>query len=372
MTPLQAATHADPYAYYAALRRNDELSFDAELGLWIASSARTVEAVLTHPDCLVRPSHEPVPAAIANGAAGQVFARLMRMNEGAAHQCPRAVVEPALARLDAVHIARVVSQVSRRLHSLDEWMFTLPVAVVGSLLGVPGERLHRVAALTRDFVACLSPLSSQAHLRAADAGAVHLGQLFGAVLEQTGLLKQLLHGEWGDPNALTPNLIGLLSQTCEASAGLIGNTLVTLARRPDLLAHIQRMPALVPALVEEVARYDSPVQNTRRFAAGPCSIGNRFLEKGDTVLVLLAAANRDPDANPDPDSILLERPGRRLFSFGVGKHHCPGQALALNIASQALRELLRQPSVWADARQCGYWPSLNGRIPRFECAGLYP
>ncbi|MGR2707142.1 cytochrome P450 [Pseudomonas sp. IB20] len=366
MTPLQAATHADPYAYYAALRRNDELLFDADLGLWIASSAKAVEAVLTHPDCRVRPSHEPVPAAIANGAAGQVFARLMRMNEGVAHQCPRAAVEPALARLDALHIAGVVRQLSACMHSLDDWMFTLPVSVVAYLLGVPGERLSTVAGLTRDFVACLSPLSREAQLRDADAAAAHLGQMFSGVLEQTGLLKPLLEGDWGNPDALTPNLIGLLSQTCEASAGLIGNTLVTLVRRPDLLEHIQRVPALVTALVEEVARYDSPVQNTRRFVAGRCSIGKRSLGKGDTVLVLLAAANRDPEANPDPDSFLLQRPHRRLFSFGVGRHQCPGQKLALAIASQALQELLRQPSVWANACQYGYWPSLNGRIPRFQ------
>lgn len=85
MTPLEAATHADPYDYYSRLRRTGGLLFDAELGLWVASTAEVVAAVLAHPDCRVRPHHEPVPAAIAQGAAGQVFARLMRMNEGTAH-----------------------------------------------------------------------------------------------------------------------------------------------------------------------------------------------------------------------------------------------------------------------------------------------
>lgn len=366
MTPLQAATHADPYAYYASLRRNAQLGFDASLGLWVASTAKAVEAVLMHPDCRVRPSHEPVPAAIASGAAGQVFSKLMRMNEGVAHQCPRAVVEPALATVDAQRIAGVVKQLGACMHNLDDWMFTLPVAVVGSLLGVPGDRLSSVADQTRTFVACLSPLSSTTQLRYADAAAVYLRQMVSGGLEQTDLLKTLIGGAWADPDALTANLIGLLSQTCEATAGLIGNTLVALARRPDLLEYLQRVPASVKALVEEVARYDSPVQNSRRFVAARCSIGHSVLEEGDTVLVLLAAANRDPKANPDPDSLVLERPHRRIFSFGAGNHQCPGQTLALAIASQALLALLRQPSVWAGAGQCGYWPSLNGRIPRFQ------
>ena len=72
MTPLEAATHADPYDYYSRLRRTGGLLFDAELGLWVASTAEVVAAVLAHKDCRGRPHHEPVPAAIAQGAAGQV------------------------------------------------------------------------------------------------------------------------------------------------------------------------------------------------------------------------------------------------------------------------------------------------------------
>lgn len=371
MTPLQAATHVDPYDYYADLRGSDELLFEADLGLWIASRAETVEAVLAHPDCRVRPLHEPVPCAIAQHAAGQVFARLMRMNDGAAQRCPRAIVAPALAGLEARAIAQTVAQLSEGTEHLDEWMFILPVSVIAQLLGVPDAHLKTVAGLTRDFVACLSPLSNEAQLRNADVAASQLGQMFAGVLEKTALLATLRKGAWADTQVLNANLIGLLSQTCEATAGLIGNTLVMLARRPDLLELIQREPSRASALVEEVARYDSPVQNTRRFVARRCTIGRSVLEPGSTVLVLLASANRDGQANPDPDSFLLERAQRRLFSFGSGAHQCPGQTLALTIATQAIVQLLlRQPTLLARASLQGYWPSLNGRIPRFQTARL--
>lgn len=371
MTPLEAATHADPYDYYAGLRRNAGLLFDADLGMWIASCARTVEAVLAHPDCRVRPLHEPVPPAIALRAAGQVFARLMRMNEGVAHRCPRAVIEPALAALDAQRIACEVEQLSTGVNHLDAWMFTLPVSVVARLLGLPGEQLPIVAGLTRDFVACLSPLSNEAQLCHADTGASQLRQMFSRVLEQTALLSSIRRGDWEDAEVMSANLIGLLSQTCEATAGLIGNTLVLLSRRPDLVERVQCEPTLAIALVQEVARYDSPVQNTRRFVARRCTIGSGVLEAGDSVLVVLASANRDSAANPQPDSFVLERPQRRLFSFGSGPHQCPGQTLALTIAAQAIVQLLRrQPALLEHACQQGYWPSLNGRIPRFNGAPL--
>ena len=363
MTPLQAATHADPYDYYAGLRRHDGLLFDASLGLWIASRATTVEAVLAHPDCRVRPLHEAVPAAIAQRAAGQVFAQLMRMNEGAAHRCPRAAVEPALAGVSAPQVAAAVQHLSGDATQLDDWMFRVPVSVIAHLLGIPVEQLKRVAELTREFVACLSPLSDEAQLRNADLGASQLRQMFSDVLEETALLAAIRSGEWVGADVLNANLIGLLSQTCEATAGLIGNTLVTLARRPDLLEQVQRTPTLAMALVEEVARYDAPVQNTRRFVAQRCTIGGQVLEGGDTILVLLASANRDGHANPDPDRFLLERPQRRTFSFGVGRHQCPGQQLALTLASQVILALLQRQPVFPVP--FSYWPSLNGRIPRF-------
>jgi len=368
MTPLEAATHNNAYEYYAGLRLNGELLFDEGLGLWIASTARTVEAVLTHPDCRVRPLHEPVPAAIAQGAAGQVFASLMRMNEGTRHRCPRAVIEPALASLATED---VVTRIGPPAADLNEFMFTLPVSAVAHWLGFPRDQLREVARMTRDFVACLSPLSSEAQLRDAHAGASRLREIFSGLLAQSGLREHILRNyeasTWEDPDALIANLIGLLSQTCEASAGLIGNTLVTLHRRPDLLELVQRTPTLTIALVEEVARYDSPVQNTRRFVGSRCTIGDRTLEAGDTVLVLLASANRDPAANPEPDRFLLERQQRRTFSFGLGRHQCAGQKIAVSIAAQAIQDLQRrQQSVLSSPCAFSYWPSLNGRIPRFH------
>lgn len=378
MTPFEAATHVDPYVYYSRLRRKGELLFDANLGLWIASGACVVEAILEHPDCWVRPAHEPIPAAIAQGVAGNIFGHLMRMNEGAQHQCPRRVIEPTLASMGKENIAGIVARVVEALgdpgDNPNEWMFTLPVSVIATLMGFTSSQLKEVAQLTRDFVACLSPLSVEAQLSKANGGAARLSQMFQALLgnddKGRGVLRHLYSeyeaSAWKDDDVLIANLIGLLSQTCEATAGLIGNTLIALQRSPDLFEGMQATPTLVAEWVAEVARYDSPVQNTRRFVAKRCMIGDSVLEAGDTILLLLASANRDPCANPDPDSFLLKRTQRRTFSFGSGRHQCPGQQLALAIASEVVLAFLhRQPASSARAYRWNYLPSLNGRIPQF-------
>ena len=378
MTPFEAATHVDPYVYYSCLRQQRELLFNADLGVWIASGAGVVEAILEHPDCLVRPLHEPIPAALAQGAAGHIFGRLMRMNEGAQHQCPRRVIEPILASMGTQNIAGLVAQVVETFEisgdNPNEWMFTLPVSVIASLIGFTSSQLKEVVPLTRDFVACLSPLSDEAQLGKAHCAAARLSQMLQALLNNddkgSGVLGRLYSdydaSAWEDDDALIANLIGLLSQTCEATPGLIGNTLIALQRNPELFEGMQATPTLAAEWVAEVARHDSPVQNTRRFVAKRCAIGDSVLEAGDTILLLLAAANRDPCANPEPDSFLLKRAQRRTFSFGSGRHKCPGQPLALAIASEVVFAFLhRQPTSPAPAYRWRYLPSLNGRIPQF-------
>ncbi len=379
MTPFEAVTQADPYVYYAGLRQQSGLLFDPHLGVWIASSANAVDAVLRHPDCRVRPLNEPVPSAIAQSAAGRVFGRLMRMNEGARHLCAKMAIEPALAAVDPQGFAGIVSRVVEGLENpdddLDELMFTLPVCVIASLIGIRSCQRREVARLTRDFVACLSPLSDDSQLGKANSAATRLSQVFSELLNNDAKASRLLSAvrnsdethAWEDRDGLIANLIGLLSQTCEATAGLIGNSLVALQRQPELVETLRATPLLAAALVAEVARFDPAVQNTRRFVAKRCTVEGRVLEAGDSVLVLLASANRDPGANPDPDSFLLNRPERRTFGFGSGRHACPGRQLAMCIAAEAMLAWLhRQPAVSAPVYRWRYRPSLNGRIPQFE------
>lgn len=379
MTPFEAATHPDPYTFYAQLRHRADLYFDSRLGCWVASGARVIQAIVQHPDLLVRPPHEPVPPAIAQRPSGQVFGKLMRMNEGPRHQCPRHGIEPALASASAADIATLVAHLfpitDSSADSLNSLMFKLPVSVLCRLLGFDDHQLDTLSALTGDFVACLSPLASELQLRSADIAATRLSQMFEVLLNDEAGHSAFLNaicpayrsGTQADRPALIANLIGLLSQTCEATAGLIGNALVALQQQPELLEAVSRTPALVPELVAEAARHDPSVQNTRRFVAKRCVIGNCTLQAADTVLVLLASANRDPAINHDPDCFLLNRPLRQNFSFGHGRHQCPGQQIALAIAAQTIAVLLQRHGT-SFIRTChwSYVPSLNGRIPRFR------
>jgi cytochrome P450 len=160
------------------------------------------------------------------------------------------------------------------------------------------------------------------------------------------------------------NGIGFLSQAYEATAGLIGNTLVTLGRhRPRRAGHTD--PDELAAIVREVVRYDPPVQNTRRFLARDATIAGQAMKAGDAVLVVLAAANRDPRANPEPSRFDPFRPSRRAFTFGSGPHACPGEAIATGIAVAGVRQLLASGVEPGRLAVVTYRTSVNTRVPIF-------
>ncbi|WP_018656878.1 cytochrome P450 [Actinomadura flavalba] len=368
MTPLDAVTAADPYPYYAGLVAERPFAFDPGLGLWVAAGAAAVTEVLRDPRLRVRPPAQPVPPGITGTPAGEVFGALVRMNDGAAHARLKEVVAAALATVDPGHAAELAADAVAAAGgrpALDELMFAVPARVVAALCGLPDKDADEAARLIADFVVCLRPDADDAALRAADAAAERLRELMDpAARPADGLLGALtaaaVRGALVAPAHVTANAVGLLSQTFDATAGLIGNTLRALA------GHDGR-PARLEPFVREVARHDAPVQNTRRFAAEATDCGGRRVERGDAVLVLLAAANRDPAVNPDPHRFAPDRADPALFTFGVGAHACPGADLATAITAGAVGALLDagfDPA--ADVpRHAAYRPSPNARIPDF-------
>ncbi len=252
--------------------------------------------------------------------------------------------------------------------------------------------LERTAAWVRDFARSIAPAATSEQLARGNAGAGHLLDTFRALLETRGLRpsaralegpgeatpdtplgrlhREITRADPGDGDDVVANGIGFLSQACEATAGLIGNTLVALGREAPARVAGQPGGAPLRAIVAEVVRHDPPVQNTRRFLAGDAVVGGQAMKAGDAVLVVLAAANRDPIANPEPARFDPLRSARQAFTFGVGPHACPGEAVAMAIAEAGVEALLAS-GVRPErlVQRVTYRPSANTRVPVFAPGG---
>ncbi|HZF38870.1 MAG TPA: cytochrome P450 [Blastocatellia bacterium] len=381
--PITAVTHPDPYAYYADLVARKPLYYDDKLRLWVASSASAVTSTLTNGLCRVRPATEPVPKSLLGSPAAEIFRHLVRMNDGEWH-CPfKQAVSAALASIDAAQATQQSVKWARFLLEesgawatrLSRFAFHLPVYVVGSLLGVPEDGLHQTALWMSDFARCLAPASNSDQpdqLERGKTAAGHLLQMFRDLPgNEDGLLNTLAReakrSGREETDTIVANGIGFLSQSYEATAGLIGNTLLALASRPEVRDQVAADPDLLRSVIQEVLRYDSPVQNTRRFLAEEGFVAGEKMKAGNAILVILAAANRDPSANPNPERFDVFRTERRIFTFGVGVHACPGEALATAIAKAGVERLIASGiALERLAETMTYRASANARIPIFE------
>nr|WP_057929436.1 cytochrome P450 [Burkholderia ambifaria] len=387
--PIAAVTHRDPYPYYATLVDGPPLAFDATLGLWVASRAASVTAVLGHPACRVRPLDMPVPPALRGTTAGALFGELVRMNDGALrHDVPKQALRAAFAPIDAHMLRERAAQLAgsrlRALHdadALNAWCLTVPVCAVADLLGFDAAQLDGIAALVVDFVAALSPLSGGAALARASEAARQLlermtervaharaqdGSWVAAIQQAAGAAG------WHASGALVANLVGLLSQTCEATAAWLGNVLVAWDGATAAGAGGERaMPdaAVLDAFVAEVGRFDSPVQNTRRFVASRTTIEGVTVDAGAVILVVLAAANRDPAVHREPHRLLPDRAPGPNFGFGTGPHACPGERIARAVTAGAFGAWLRAGGdAPRDRLVWDYRASTNVRMPKFGVA----
>lgn len=383
--PLEAVTHPDPYPYYAGLVANRPLYRDEALGVWVASSAATVTAVLNSNLCKVRPAAQPVPAALVGSPAADIFRHLIRMNDGQRHDPMKGAVARALQSISAARIAEEGRRAAKLLaeelepqthHArLADFAYRMPVYVIGGLLGIPREQLPQTARWINDFARCMTAASTPEQVELGKRAAGPLLDLLHTVLSAQEaensdsllirMVQEAKRANCLDRDVVVANAIGLLWQPYEATSGLIGNTLLALAGHPDAYAAVLDDPAALDAAIQEVLRYDPSIQNSSRYLADNGTVAGQEMQAGDTVLVVLAAANRDPAANAEPERFDIFRKARRLFIFGSGVHACPGEALAAMIARAGVEQLIQSGVDVSQLPEAGGYRRGNIRVPLF-------
>jgi cytochrome P450 len=378
--PFLPEVHADPYPLYRRLRAEDPVHAGGP-GLWLLTRYADVAAVLRDP----RMSRDPrsstqfrlVRGASAGADPWQDEAPSMLFVDPPDHTRLRTLVNkaftpPAIARLRA-RVEELVAELLDRVAEVgemdvvDQLAYPLPVTVICELFGVPPGDRARFRAWSGALVHLLDPvLAEDVMQRALEARAGlrgYLRELIAGRRADPGddLLGALVAAEDAGHRLSEPELVSmcvlLLVAGHETTVNLIANGTLALLRNPGELARLAADPALAPSAVEELLRYDSPVQLTSRHALTDLEIGGRRVREGETVIAAIGAANRDPAQFPDPDRLDLGRAPNRHVAFGGGIHFCLGAPLARMEAQAALTALLRRfpglapgtsPPAWRD------------------------
>jgi cytochrome P450 len=214
----------------------------------------------------------------------------------------------------------------------------LPVMVMAELLGVPPTDHAQFKQWSDQRARALEPTITARERQVAVQAARAFDAYFRKVIDtqralpgETLLHRLLAAEEAGDtlaPHELLVMLRLLLMAGNETTTNLIGNGMLALLRHPEQLQALQEQPQRLPAAIEELLRYDTPVQVDFRTILDPVEFAGRLFQRGQGVLLMLGAANRDPDVFPRPDHLDMTRTAASHLAFGRGIHYCLGAALA--------------------------------------------
>ena len=383
---LDPAVLADPYPLYHRLRSEDPVVWDPYLHAWVVTRYDDVATVFRRFSADRTPSPEYFAALGVPevGPIAQMMVRQMLFLDAPAHTRLRRLAGPAFqpAQVAALrpHIQDIADRLiddiltdrhtrgAAQLDLLADFAEPLPAMVTTELLGVPVEHHVDLKDWSVTFAGMLGNFQHNPDLLADVLVAVeNLSAYFRDAIAQQrrtprpGLLGALLDAEV-DGDRLTDeeiiaNVIVTMVGGLETTTNLIGNGMLSLLRNPAALHRLRTEPAIMPAAVEELLRYESPSQQTAAIARDDVELGGKQIRKGQAVIAVMAAGNRDPDRFPDPDRLDFDRPDNRHLAFGWAAHFCFGAPLARLEADISFRtlldrlpdlELVDQPLVWRE------------------------
>lgn len=393
--PLSGAWRDDPYSVYAQLREHDPVHWAPGAGAFCISRYDDVVQVMRNAELFSSEAMgSELMAADFGGARLRHIPRVLRFMwrarlspltsakpealisvDAPRHDELRSIVNRGFTprRVDAweARIGEIVAACMAKLDAggsfdvVRDLAVPLPTQIIAEMLGIGVDRL---ADFKRWTDAIISIASGSAKENPAETGALDdLGELFVAIRElirdrkaapQDDLISTIVdpaHGKSLREMEVMNFVVLLLAAGNETTTNLIGNATNALLAHPDELAKLEADPTLIPNMLEEVLRYDAPVQLLYRNATENTQLSGCKIPAGSIVVPILASGNRDDARFPKPDHFDVTRDARGHLSFGLGVHFCLGASLARLEARLAMEALVPHLSGLRRASQHDEW-----------------
>lgn len=386
--PMSPSFIRNPYPAYHRLRGEDPIH-RSPLDCWVMTRHRDVDMVLRDrrfgKNFIGRVTRRLGDKGLAEPVY-EMMSRQMLVLDPPDHTRLRGLVVKAFTarRIEAMRgriqeiVDRLIdaSAASGRMDLIQDFAFPLPVTVICDMLGIPPDEREQFIAQSHISGRLLDPIPlTRQELDFCNTQTAFLNDYFRRLFDlrrrrpgddlTTMLVQAEDAGQKLSEAELISNIILLFGAGHETTVNLIGNGFLALHRNPGELERLKRHPEMMPDAIEELLRYDSSVQMTGRSVLVDTELDGAQLRAGDSVIVLIGAANRDPAVYPDPDCLDIGRQGERVISFGGGIHRCLGAQLARLEGEIAFETLLRRlPDLQLDNIERPEWR------PTFALRGL--
>lgn len=358
---------ANPYPTYQRLRERDPVHRMRLINAWVLTRYEDVQAVL-------QDHHRFSNQEAGAGDREYTKDRSMLDLDPPDHTRLRSLVSKAFTPRSVAALGPRIEKIVEgllddvngedRFDLIDSFAFPLPIIVIAEMLGVPAEDLDRFKDWSNDIVLSLEPILTREQRERFRRSEQELYEYFEGIIAlrrqdpQDDLVSALLAAEEeGDRlshGELLATLLLLLVAGNETTRNLIGNGMLALLRNPGELQRLQGEPELIETAIDELLRYDSPVQLDGRTALEDVELGGKIIGTGQQVVSVVGAANRDPAAFSDPDRLDIGREEKSHISFGRGIHYCLGASLAKlegRIAFEGLLERFSSMRLAAEPQQ---------------------
>ncbi len=357
----------NPYPFYAALREHSPVH-ELAPGTWLVTRHTDVAALYREPAASSDKQREFAPKFGASPlyehhTTSLVFndpplhTRVRRLLLGAMNQRAIARMEPGV--IDLVNTLLDGLHGNNAVDLIEDFAAQIPVEVIGNLLGVPHAERGPLRAWSLAILSALEPLPSATVLATGNLAVTEFVAYLRTLVARrraaplhpdedvlTRLIQGEVAGERLSERELLHNCIFLLNAGHETTTNLIGNGMLALLQHRPQLDRLVAQPALIHTAVEELLRYESPLQLNNRVATAALQVGRRELPAGSFITLALGAANRDPAVFDSPDELDVARKPNHHLAFGHGGHACAGMNVARMEARVAFSLLLtRAPHI---------------------------
>jgi hypothetical protein len=368
--PFTPAMHADPYPAYRRLRDRDPVHGSWLGAGWALTRFDDIRLLLRDP----RLGNDLRTASWwkwiekrqiqAGRSQEELDNPNLIMSDPPRHTRLRALVNKAFEPTAIRKLAPRIEQITHELldsaggdhiEIVNALAYPLPMLVIAELLGIPIADRDQFRQWSDDMAGSTGTFALE-DIRRSVEGDHHIHDYLAGIIEerrrvpQDDLITRLIHAEEEGDRLTTQEMLALCSLLLVAgnatTRGLISMGLLALLRHPEQLDRLRSSPELLEDGVDELLRYDSPVQLVARFALEDLEFGGKKIKKGKMISMLMGAANRDPKHFPDPDRLDLTRDNSQSLVFGHGIHYCLGHYLARMEGRIALGALLdRYPGI---------------------------